>query len=180
MIIAIGGQQLAGKSTLATMLSKITGLHTLSTSEYLLQKVSTNLQLAPHIIVENKHLFRDEYEAAGDKEEALHGPAGVMRMTLKGFTGQDVILESIRRGIEVTFLKSLPDVLYVLVESDRETRSKRGTLANESAKTETEGIEALLQIPDLIKVQNTGSMEDLQRIAESIAKQARELSAVAQ
>ena len=159
-VIAIAGDQGAGKSTVVELVREVLDWESRSTSDMLIDMLAWRLKVDPKTIRRNKQEYRERLQEFGDLLEK-DSPASLMRLTYESAGSGRAIVESVRRLSEVWYLDKLK-AHYLLVEAPRELREeRRGGLVGEDHATEGEASRFLRSHKNCYIIKNDKDLEHL-------------------
>lgn len=163
-IIVISGKQFSGKDTLAKIiLQNLTNFKRIGLGDGIKIEYGEQKGLSFEEIEKNKPLYRADLQALGNLRRSQDIDYWIKKVIS---LPQDIIVPDIRVQREYDYFKN-EHAFMIRVNSSKENRAKRGTLAAENDITET----ALDDITDWNSiVTNDGTYEELLFQAQKVVK----------
>ncbi|MEW5822173.1 MAG: hypothetical protein AB1782_18405 [Cyanobacteriota bacterium] len=134
IIIAISGKQLSGKDTFAKLLLELLpDFKRIGLGDAIKQEFAKKNNLSVETVEQNKHLYRPELIALGNKGRTLDSGLYWIKKVME--TEGNIIIPDMRVVSEFNAFKDSGAIL-IRVESDKDVRASRGTLVREDDPTE--------------------------------------------
>lgn len=166
-IIILSGKQYSGKDTAAKiLLEELKDFKRIGLGDAIKIEYSENTGLSVEEIEKNKHLYRPDLIALGNKRRAQDSDYWIKKVIAQS---GNIIVPDVRVKRELEFFKA-ENAFRIRVESDAEKRALRGTLTSADDPTET----ALDDVTDWNAViYNNSTYEDFKSETLALVSQIR-------
>lgn len=156
-IVILSGKQYSGKDTAAKiLLDELKNYKRIGLGDAIKIEYSEKTGLTVEEIEKNKHIYRPDLIALGNKRRAEDKDYWIKKVIAQE---GNIIVPDVRVKRELEFFKEA-DAFTIRVESNEENRSKRGKLTSQNDRTETD----LDEINDWDAViYNNSTYEDLKK-----------------